>query len=85
MKNLYQEKNEIFLRICISLIAFSSPAGAREESLPIGELLKSSGVKGMFVLHDAGGQRYIGHHEARACKRFVTASTFKIPNSLIEL
>lgn len=67
------------------LFAFSAPAAAWEESLQIGELFKSAGVKGTFALYDAGAQRYIGHNEARAHQRFVPASTFKIPNSLIGL
>ena len=69
----------------VILFAFSAPAAAWEESLQIGGLFKSAEVKGTFVLYDAGARRYIGHNEARAHQRFVPASTFKIPNSLIGL
>lgn len=74
----------IFVSVLI-IFVFSAQAAAWEESLPIGELFKNAGVNGTFVLYDAGTRRYIGHDEARARKRFVPASTFKIPNSLIGL
>lgn len=36
-----------------------------------------------FVLYDVTSQTYIGHDQARANRRFVPASTFKIPHTLI--
>ena len=42
-------------------------------------------VNGTFVLYDVAAQTYQGHDQARAEKRFIPASTFKIPNSLIGL
>ncbi len=43
-----------------------------------------AGLKGTFVLLDSDGTLR-GHDEARAKTRYVPASTFKIPNSLIGL
>lgn len=43
-----------------------------------------AGVKGTFVLLDTDGA-FRGHDETRAKTRYVPASTFKIPNSLIGL
>ncbi|WP_341502058.1 class D beta-lactamase [Gallaecimonas sp. GXIMD4217] len=42
-------------------------------------------VKGTFVLHDVAAERYQVHDRARAERRFVPASTFKVVNSLIGL
>ena len=42
-------------------------------------------MKGTFVLYDVAARTYRGHDETRANQRFVPASTFKIPNSLIGL
>ena len=56
-----------------------------KESPEVGELFKSAGVNGTFVLYDVTAQTYTGHNRERAGTRFVPASTFKIPNSLIGL
>lgn len=56
-----------------------------KESPEVAELFKSAGVNGTFVLYDVTAQTFTGYNKARAEKRFVPASTFKIPNSLIGL
>lgn len=74
--------------ICALLAAISlSPAGAAEwkESPEVAGLFRSAGVKGTFVLHDVTAQKHVGCNVNRAEERFVPASTFKIPNSLIGL
>ncbi|MBI1936966.1 MAG: class D beta-lactamase [Ignavibacteriales bacterium] len=43
------------------------------------------GRSGTFVLYDKGGEKYFRYNEARSAERFLPASTFKIPNSLIGL
>lgn len=43
------------------------------------------GVEGAFVLYDPDGARYVRYNPERARDRFLPASTFKIPNSLIAL
>ena len=55
------------------------------ESPAVGELFQRAGMKGTFVLYDVAARTYRGHDETRANQRFVPASTFKIPNSLIGL
>ena len=44
-----------------------------------------AGVKGTFVLYDVSANRFIAHNLSRAQMRFIPASTFKLPNSLIGL
>lgn len=56
-----------------------------EDSPAIDKLFGSFGVKGTFVLYDVGANRITGHDRVRAETRFIPASTFKIPNSLIGL
>jgi beta-lactamase class D len=55
------------------------------DSAAVGALFKGAGVAGTFVLYDVDAGRFVGHNKARAKMRFVPASTFKIPNSLIGL
>ena len=56
-----------------------------EENREVGELFRGAVINGTFVLHDATAHTYTGHDKARAEKRFVPVSTFKIPNALIGL
>src|SRR5690606_11159013 len=44
-----------------------------------------SGVVGTFVVYDVTADKLIGHARARAETRYIPASTFKIPHSLIGL
>lgn len=44
-----------------------------------------AGITGTFVLHDPQGGGFQGHNRLRAETRYLPASTFKIPNSLIGL
>ena len=46
---------------------------------------EEAGVSGTFVVHDAARNVYLVHDLERAHTRFIPASTFKIPNSLIAL
>ena len=48
-------------------------------------LFKTEKAEGTFVLYDLKADKYFIHNEERANKRFLPASTFKIPNSLIAL
>ncbi|MCC6698181.1 MAG: class D beta-lactamase [Candidatus Hydrogenedentes bacterium] len=73
--------------LVLVLLVSGSEARALEwiENAEVGELFRTAGVDGTFVLLDAAAQTCTGHNEARARKRFVPASTFKIPNTLIGL
>jgi beta-lactamase class D len=68
------------------VMALATRAFADWEDCPgVGKIFKNAGVEGTFVLYDVTAQKLIGHNQARAEKRYVPASTFKIPNSLIGL
>lgn len=49
------------------------------------KLFRDADVSGTFVLFDVSADRFVIHNLERAETRFVPASTFKIPNSLIGL
>ncbi|MEN3274476.1 MAG: hypothetical protein V7631_266 [Massilia sp.] len=55
------------------------------DSPQLAELFKREGVTGTFVVHDVAADTYTVHDPERARVRYVPASTFKIPNSLIGL
>ena len=78
----------IWRTYCAVLVILSTSfaaAAAWEESPKVAELFKTTEVNGTFVLYDVTANSYTGHDRARAEKRYVPASTFKIPNSLIGL
>lgn len=54
-------------------------------SAELSELFADAGVNGTFILYDVSAERIICHNRPRTGKRFIPASTFKIPNSLIGL
>jgi beta-lactamase class D/pimeloyl-ACP methyl ester carboxylesterase len=65
----------------------ASPAAAEEvvERPDLAAVFREYGMPGTFVLYDAGSGRMTVVDRARAERRFVPASTFKIANSLIAL
>ena len=69
------------------LMACGAVAQATEwrDSPAITQLFKKEGVTGTFVVHDVALDTDTGHNRQRAAKRFIPASTFKLPNSLIAL
>jgi beta-lactamase class D len=75
----------IFGAVLVTISISSTAVAGWEESSRLSELFKSAGANGTFVLYDVTANTYIGHDKARAERRFVPASTFKIPNSLIGL
>ena len=62
-----------------------SHAAEWKESAELARLFKQEGVRGTFVVHDLANDRYTVHDRKRAEIRYVPASTYKIPNSLIGL
>ena len=44
-----------------------------------------SGYDAAFVLYDYNNQKFVKHNSGRCAERFLPASTFKIPNTLIGL
>lgn len=57
----------------------------REESAALNQLFDQAGVQGTFVLYDVRQKKYTIHNRERSKERFVPASTFKIPHTLIGL
>ena len=62
-----------------------TPAIVWRDDARIGEMFEKASVTGTFVVHDIATGEYTGHDRQRANIRYVPASTFKIPNSLIGL
>lgn len=62
-----------------------SGSGNWKESPEVGEIFRRAGLTGTFALYDVSAGTFTGHDRDRANVRFVPASTFKIPNSLIGL
>jgi beta-lactamase class D len=77
------------IRYSLALILLSASAIAQatdwQDSAAVAQLFKKEGVTGTFVVHDVAKDTDTGHDRVRAAKRFIPASTFKIPNSLIAL
>jgi beta-lactamase class D len=67
------------------LLASQAHALEWEQSDQVAALFEHAGVNGAFVVYDVAAQRLIGHDRTRAETRFVPASTFKVPHSLIGL
>jgi beta-lactamase class D len=81
-----QKENMTYLLTLVLLLLISQVQAADwEESPQVAALFKSVSAHGTFVLYDVTAQRFIGHDQARAEKKFIPASTFKIPNTLIGL
>jgi len=71
--------------VLFTFVALQGCSTNWKDSAAVGELFKEAGVTGTFVLYDVAAGRFVGHNQARSKVRFVPASTFKIPNSLIGL
>jgi len=76
---------KLWLLLWLLVTAFRAQAGDWQESPEVAALFTGAGVVGTFVLYDVAADRYVGHDRSRAQTRFIPASTFKIPHSLIGL
>jgi beta-lactamase class D len=56
-----------------------------EEAVKLAKIFQEHRARGTFVLFDAKTEQFKAHDPARAIRRFIPASTFKIPNTLIGL
>lgn len=74
-----------WLLLWLLLTASRAQAGDWQESTEVAAIFTGGGVVGTFVLYDVSTDRYVGHDRSRAQTRFIPASTFKIPNSLVGL
>jgi beta-lactamase class D len=66
-------------------LSFSLWAADTGGSQKLAELFRHAEVEGTFVLHDVSAGTFVIHNRERAEHRYIPASTFKIPNSLIGL
>lgn len=77
------------IKQCLALlllpVCLAANAAEWKESAAIARLFKQEGVSGTFVVHDVAADVYTVHDRKRAETRFIPASTFKIPNTLIAL
>jgi beta-lactamase class D len=73
--------------LCVFVVLNTGIANAAswKESAAVGKIFKDAGVNGTFVLYDVSAQKYVAYNKNRAETRFVPASTFKVPNTLIGL
>ena len=79
--------NPVKKLLLLLLIFFTYPVFAInwQNSPEIEQLFKNAGVTGTFVVYDVSANKMVGYNHKRAQTRFIPASTFKIPNSLIGL
>lgn len=56
-----------------------------KDSAELEAMFADAGIRGTFVLYDSKEDVLIGNNKPRAYRRFIPASTFKIPNTLIGL
>lgn len=78
-------RNCLLLILLVSPLQIANAACETQTSQALDDLFVDAGVNGTFVLYDVSANRLVIHDQARAEKRFIPASTFKIPNSLIGL
>jgi beta-lactamase class D len=76
---------KLLLASLLTLSSLQSYTAGWQESSDVRDLFNNAGVTGTFVLYDVNAGEFSGHNQARSIERFVPASTFKIPNSLIGL
>jgi beta-lactamase class D len=63
----------------------SAHAQEMRDAPQLGQFFAARNLEGTFVLNDLAANQLVVFNRARAAQRFVPASTFKIPNSLIGL
>ena len=69
----------------VALVLFPLVPSAHGEDLEIANLFKEKNLVGTIVISSRDGRKTYTHNDERARTRFVPASTFKIPNTLIAL
>lgn len=80
----YADKGRARLQKTLAAEA-KTPVIVWRDDAKIAEMFDKAGVTGTFVVHDVAADVYTGHDRQRAGIRYVPASTYKIPNSLIGL
>ena len=84
MKQSFKQKSKLlFVLMIVSVPTYQFSFAQTAEQKNIKKYFK--GHKGAFELYDMQNNKYFRYNEARCAERFLPASTFKIPNSLIGL
>ncbi|WP_198411279.1 class D beta-lactamase [Marinimicrobium alkaliphilum] len=74
----------IIATVCL-MAATTGLAAEWTDSRDVEALFSDAGVSGTFVLYDVAENRFVGFDQARAETRYIPASTFKVPHTLIGL
>jgi beta-lactamase class D len=82
---LLSRRDTLLLAATVTASASLARAEGIEERRDLASAFRDQGAIGTFALYEVTGDRLTVVDRARAEKRFVPASTFKIPNSLIAL
>ncbi len=85
MKGMVKQMKRIAIGIIVCLATLQVHAMEWTSNLDITALFQKHSVNGTFVVYDVTAGKLTGHNERRAAQRFIPASTFKIPNTLIGL
>lgn len=75
---------QFFMALVLSVPLLAQAAEWRD-SAQVARLFEQEGASGTFVVYDVAADAYTVHDRKRASTRFIPASTFKIPNTLIAL
>ena len=73
----------MFYTTILAILAFVP--SAHSEDLDIAKLFDEKNLKGTIIITSLDGSKTYTHNDERANTRFVPASTFKIPSTLIAL
>lgn len=72
-------------KLLISIFVFCMPGFAHAEDAAIAELFRNAGVTGTIWIESAKTKQRFVHNDARSRQAFISASTFKVLNTLIAL
>lgn len=74
-----------FIAAVLLIAANNGLAAEWTDSPAIETLFAEAGITGTFVLYDVAEDKYVGFDRTRAETRYIPASTFKVPHTLIGL
>jgi beta-lactamase class D len=71
--------------IAMASVSYAKNTTQWEDNKTIAKLFAQKKLKGTFAMYDVSEDKWIGYNSKRANTRYIPASTYKIPNSLIGL
>ncbi|MES2150093.1 MAG: class D beta-lactamase [Pseudomonadota bacterium] len=78
-------KKPLIILASLLCAAAGAQASTWRDSAAISQLFRDAGLNGTFIVYDVRADTFTAHDLKRASARYLPASTFKIPNSLIGL